>query len=66
MRRDKAVLVLSLNRRFEEAVHELQRLLVVIQHPAAIDVLQVQIEVTLSLTALDELLKLRWLRRNEL
>jgi hypothetical protein len=65
MRRDKSILVLDLKRRLEETMHELQQLLVVINEPTSIDVVQVQVEETLFLAALKKLLKLSGFLRED-
>lgn len=56
--RDESELVLSLNGSLEEALHELESLLLVIEHAAAIDGLEVQVEVTVLETGIENLLNL--------
>lgn len=58
MRCDEAVLVLGLNRRLKEAVHELQCLLLVSNESAAVDALQINVEITLILATADKSLEL--------
>lgn len=52
MRRDKSILVLHLNRSFEEPVHELQKLLVIIKKSASVNIVEVQVEETFVFAAL--------------
>jgi hypothetical protein len=52
MRSDKSILVLDLKRRIKEAVHELKQLLVVIQEPTPIHVVQVEVEEAFIFAAL--------------
>lgn len=66
MRRDQAILVLGLEGRLEEAVHELQGLLLVLNESATIDALQVDVEVPLILAAFDQPLELIGLLREQL
>lgn len=66
MRRNQSILVLDLERRLEEAVHEFQGLLLIIEHSAAINALKIDVEESLSLAAFDELLDLGWFLREQL
>lgn len=66
MWRDKSILILDLKRRLEETVHEFQGFLLVVEHSAAINALKVDVEESLSLAALDELLDLCWLLGQQL
>ena len=61
MRSDKSILVLDLDGRVKESVHQLECLLLVIEESPAINSLQVQIEVSLRLAAFNHLLQLSWL-----
>lgn len=65
MRRNKPILILDLQRGIEEAMHESQQLLVVIQKAAAIYIIEVEIEKALVLAALEELVQLIWLLGQE-
>lgn len=65
MGRDKAILVLDLQRRLEKPVHKLKSLLLVFQHPSAVNSLQVQVEETFFLAAANDLIKFGWLLREQ-
>lgn len=56
--RDQAELVLQLEGRLEEAVHQLERVLMVGQHPAALNAGEVEVEVTLLNAGIEDLLDL--------
>lgn len=58
MRGDKAKLVLGLEGRGEEALHQLERLLVVGKHSAAVDTLEVEVKVSLLQAGVDHLVDL--------
>lgn len=58
MRGDEAKLVLGLEGRGEEALHQLERLLVVGEHSAAVDALEVEVKVALLQAGVDHLVDL--------
>lgn len=63
---DKTELVLRLKGSIEEAVHELQRVLLVLKHPAAVDSAKVEVEVSRILAALNKPLNLEGLLGEQL
>lgn len=58
---NESVLVLDLERRLKESVHEAKSVLNVLEHSASINSLEVDIEESLSLAAFQKLLNLLWL-----
>ena len=65
VRRDEPILVLVLDGLLEKAVHELQRLLLIGEHSAAVDVLEVEVEVTFLETGIEHFLNLGGVLRKE-
>lgn len=61
----KPILVLYLKGRLKESVHKLKSLLLVFQHPSAVDALQVEVKETFSFTAANHLFKFGWLLREK-
>lgn len=66
MRSDKAELVLRLKRSIEETVHELQGVLLVFDHTAAVNASEVQVEVSGVLAATNQPIDLGRLVRQQL
>jgi hypothetical protein len=62
---DKSIFVLDLKGRLEEPVHKLQQLLVVLEKPAPVDIVEIQIEETFILAAFEQLLSFFRLLRED-
>lgn len=58
MRSYQSIFVLNLKRRLKKSMHKLQQLLVVINEPTSINVVEIQVEETLLFAALEKLLQL--------
>lgn len=62
---DQAIFVLGLEGGIKEAVHELEKLLTVLEHATAVDAVEIELEVTILKASLEHLLDLLRILREE-